>query len=137
VFDLAGSTGIFACGGRLSCHRKKGSSVAGRIKRKAGLAAAAALAARDTTPATCALCDRPLGMQVEWHHRVPKSEGGRETVPVHPICHRTIHANATNAQLAGPLADLDTLRALPAIARFVAWVKDKPADFRVPVRRGR
>ncbi len=111
--------------------------MAGRVKRKAGLAAAEALAARAVPDMVCALCGRPIGTQVEWHHRVPKSEGGRETVPVHPICHRTIHANATNTELAGPLADLDTLRALPAVAKFVAWVADKPADFRVPVRRGR
>ncbi len=67
--------------------------MAGRVKRKAGLAAAEALAARAEAPLACALCDRPIGTQVEWHHRVPKSEGGRETVPVHPICHRTIHAS--------------------------------------------
>ncbi len=112
--------------------------MAGRVKRKAGLAAAEALvAARTPQDIRCALCGRPIGTKVEWHHRIPKSEGGRETVPVHPICHRTIHANATNAELAGPLADLDRVRALPAVARFVAWVADKPADFRVPVRRGR
>ena len=111
--------------------------MAGRVKRKAGLAAAEALAAREVAPLACALCDRPIATQVEWHHRVPKSEGGRETVPVHPICHRTIHASATNAELAGPLADIDALRSIPAVARFVAWVADKPADFRAPVRRGR
>ncbi|MGN7158619.1 HNH endonuclease [Sphingomonas sp. SAFR-052] len=111
--------------------------MAGRVKRKAGLAAAEALALRAADPMTCALCHRPIGTQVEWHHRVPKSEGGRETVPVHPICHRTIHASATNAELAGPLADLDTLREVPAVAKFVKWVADKPADFRVPVRRAR
>ncbi len=111
--------------------------MAGRVKRKAGLAAAEALAERAVAPLACALCARPIGAQVEWHHRIPKSEGGRETVPLHPICHRTIHASATNAELAGPLADLNALRELPAVARFVKWVRDKPADFRAPVRRGR
>lgn len=112
-------------------------NMAGRVKRKAGLAAAEALADRSIAPPVCALCARPIGAQVEWHHRIPKCEGGRETVPLHPICHRTIHASATNAELAGPLADLDSLRDVPAVARFVAWVRDKPADFRAPVRRGR
>ena len=111
--------------------------MAGRVKRKVGLAAADALAGLTVDPMTCALCRRSIGTQVEWHHRVPKSEGGRETVPVHPICHRTIHASATNAELAGPLADLDILRGVPAAAKFVKWVADKPADFRVPVRRSR
>ncbi|MFS0773550.1 HNH endonuclease [Sphingomonas sp. 1P08PE] len=108
------------------------------MKRKAGLAAAAARAAAEAAPAeACALCERPLGRRVEWHHLVPKSEGGRATAPVHPICHRTIHATLANAELARDYAEPAVLRAHPAIARFVAWVADKPADFSVPVRRGR
>lgn len=83
------------------------------------------------------MCGRPLGRKVEWHHAVPKSESGRETVPVHPICHRAIHAAVTNAELARTGGDLDAVRAIPAIARFVAWVADKPPDFHAPTRRGR
>lgn len=108
----------------------------GRVKRKEGLAAAAALAARDTEPMACALCDRALGARTEWHHVVPKSEGGTETVPVHPICHRAIHAAADNATLAraGTLA---AIRDWPDIARFLRWIADKPADFHAATRRGR
>ncbi|TNE39517.1 MAG: hypothetical protein EP321_08845 [Sphingomonadales bacterium] len=51
---------------------------------------------------TCWLCGRLLGRRVEWHHPVPKGRGGREKVPVHPICHRAIHAHFTNAELARP-----------------------------------
>jgi hypothetical protein len=112
------------------------SGVAGRVKRKAGLAAAAALAERAAAPLTCAVCERPLGARVEWHHLVPKSEGGRVTAPVHPICHRTIHATLPNAELAR-LGSLEALRADPAIARFLAWVADKPPDFHAPTRRRR
>lgn len=77
----------------------------------------------------CWLCTRPLGRRVEWHHPVPKCRGGRETVPVHPICHRTIHATFTNAQLARLGAEAAALRLDPAIARFVAWIDNKPPDF--------
>jgi hypothetical protein len=48
----------------------------------------------------CWLCGRPLGRKREWHHPVPKSRGGRDVVPLHPICHRTIHACFDNARLA-------------------------------------
>jgi 5-methylcytosine-specific restriction endonuclease McrA len=109
----------------------------GRVKRKAGLAAAAARAAHEVEPATCALCGRPLGARVEWHHLVPRSEGGRETAPVHPICHRTIHALVPNAELARAFADPAALRAREDVARFLHWVADKPADFHAPVRRKR
>ena len=108
----------------------------GRIKRRLAAAALDALPP-PAPPETCALCGRPLGRKVEWHHAVPKSEGGRETVPVHPICHRAIHAAMSNAELAKTGGDLDAVRAIPAVARFVGWVADKPPDFHAPTRRGK
>lgn len=92
----------------------------------------------DPVPAVqerCALCERPLGARVEWHHLVPRSEGGRVTVPLHPICHRTIHASADNATLARDRATPEALRAVPEIARFVRWIANKPPDFHAPTRR--
>ena len=53
----------------------------------------------------CWLCLRPLGRRVQRHHLIPKAKRGRETVPVHPICHRAIHRSFTNAQLARIGAD--------------------------------
>lgn len=84
---------------------------------------------RDVGPPKCWLCGRELGRRIEWHHPVPKSRGGRLTVPLHPICHRTIHANFTNAELARTGESPDALHANPVVARFVAWIADKPADF--------
>jgi len=76
----------------------------------------------------CWLCARPLGRRIEWHHPVPKSRGGREVVPLHPICHRAIHANFSNAELARN-GDATALCAHPAVAKFLHWIEDKPADF--------
>ncbi len=81
-----------------------------------------------TPQEACWLCARPLGRRVEWHHPVPKSRGGRTVVPLHPICHRAIHANFSNVELARE-GDLQALRAHPAVARFLKWIADKPADF--------
>lgn len=83
----------------------------------------------------CFLCGRPLGRRVEWHHPVPKSRGGRETVPVHPICHRAIHATLDNKMLERSFADAEALRAHPDIARFLSWVRNKDPDFHAPTRR--
>jgi hypothetical protein len=85
----------------------------------------------------CFLCSRLLGRRVEWHHVVPKSRGGRETAPVHPICHRTIHRHLTNHQLARDYASANALRAHPEIAKFISWVADKDPDFHAPTRRSR
>jgi hypothetical protein len=86
---------------------------------------------------TCWLCGRPLGRRVQWHHPVPKAKGGRDTMPVHPICHRTIHANFTNAELSRGGGSRDQLLAKEAVARFVSWVQDKPPDFHAPTRSPR
>lgn len=108
--------------------------MSGRVRRKA-IAAAMEAVTSAKPPDACALCDRPLGRRIEWHHVVPKSEGGRETVPLHPICHRTIHASATNAELARLYPTIDALREREDIRRFVAWIADKPPDFHAPTRR--
>lgn len=49
-------------------------------------------------------------------------------VPLHPICHRTIHAHFSNAELARG-GEAETLRAHPAVAKFLEWVGSKPPDF--------
>jgi hypothetical protein len=85
----------------------------------------------------CALCDRPLGKRTEWHHLVPKSRGGRDMVPLHPICHRSIHAALSNVQIARQFNTIASLRAQSDIARFIAWIADKPPDFHAPTRRPR
>ncbi|MCW1427938.1 HNH endonuclease [Novosphingobium sp. JCM 18896] len=77
----------------------------------------------------CWLCLRPLGHRIEWHHPIPKSRGGRETVPLHPICHRAIHANFTNAELARAGTEVEDLRGNPALATFLRWIVGKPPDF--------
>ncbi len=110
----------------------------GRVRRKIALVEAAERAgAAAPTPAACALCGRPLGTRTEWHHVVPRSEGGTETEPVHPICHRTIHATVSNADLARVWGTLERLREQPGIAAFLRWVADKPPDFHAPTRRRR
>ncbi len=108
----------------------------GRIKRKQTLRdLEQASAAKPES--TCALCQRPLGVHVEYHHPIPKSEGGNVTVPVHPICHRAIHAHVSNHDLAQTYADLDALRQREDMQRFLRWIRNKPADFHAPTRHPR
>jgi hypothetical protein len=89
----------------------------------------------DEDPQCCWLCARPLGQRVQWHHPVPKSRGGRATVPVHPICHKTLHTRFSNVELARIGDDPAKLREDPPIAKFLAWIAGKPPDFHAPTRR--
>ncbi len=83
---------------------------------------------------TCWLCERPLGTMVQLHHPVPRSKKGRVTVPVHPICHKTIHKYFANSQLARIGTDRNQLTANEEVRRSVDWVATKSADFDAPVR---
>lgn len=88
-------------------------------------------------PDRCWLCQRRLERRVQWHHTVPKAKKGRDTVPVHPICHRTIHLHFTNAELARIDSAREPLLANPEIAKFLEWIADKPPDFHASTRRKR
>jgi hypothetical protein len=85
----------------------------------------------------CWLCRRPLGRRVEWHHPLPRSRGGRDTVPVHPICHQAIHVNFSNAELARLSGGPALLRDRPEMARFLRWIAAKPPDFHARTSRRR
>lgn len=90
-----------------------------------------------TTEEPCWLCSRPLGGRIERHHPVPKSKGGRETVPLHPICHRTLHRTFSTAELGVFGASIASIRADPRIGRFLKWIAKKDPDFHAPTHRGR
>lgn len=83
----------------------------------------------------CAICGRPLGRRREKHHLVPKSEGGRETVAVHPICHRKIHSLFSERELAVFFDTPGKLASHPEMARFIRWLAGKPPDFHKRTRK--
>ncbi|OBX20482.1 hypothetical protein A9995_01850 [Erythrobacter sp. QSSC1-22B] len=87
---------------------------------------------QDEAPAVaepCWLCRRPTGKTIVWHHPVPKSRGGRDVVPMHPICQQALIANFTNSELQRHAMDVDALLANPNVRKFVDWVAKKDPDF--------
>ena len=100
----------------------------GRIKRKQ--AAALPPVSRPPEDPICPLCDRPIpASQRDEHHLVPKSRGGVQTVCLHRICHRQIHALLTESELEHEFRDVDALRRHSEMGRFLAWVRSKPPEF--------
>ncbi len=77
----------------------------------------------------CWLCGRPTGKTVIQHHPVPKSRGGRDVVPMHPICQQTLIANFTNSELQRHGMDVQALLDNPSVRKFVDWVAGKDPDF--------
>jgi hypothetical protein len=102
----------------------------GHIKRKKASRLTSQQATTFDTLAECPLCERPIPLaQLDAHHLVPKSRGGVQTVNLHRICHRQIHALLTEVELERLYSSIERLKAHPEIARFIEWVKYKPDDF--------
>ena len=92
----------------------------------------------DEAPAVavpCWLCGRPTGSVIVWHHPIPKSRGGRDTVPMHPICQNTIITHFTNSELQRHGMDVEGLLADPVVRKFVDWVAKKDPDFNAAVTK--
>lgn len=85
-------------------------------------------------PDPCPICGRPIvpGPSANRHHWKPKTKGGKDWTWLHMICHRKIHAEYTEAQLARDFDSAEKLLADPEIQRFVAWVRKKDPEFYDP-----
>ena len=83
----------------------------------------------------CWLCGRPTGKTTVWHHPVPKSRGGRDVVPMHPICQQTLTVNFTNSELQRYGMDVGGLLADPSVRKFVDWVANKDPDFTATIAK--
>lgn len=86
--------------------------------------------AGDATSETCPICDRELGtVNVDKHHLVPKTHGGKEKHLVHRVCHRKIHATFTEKELEKRYHTWAELREHDEIKKFVVWVQRKEPGF--------
>ena len=83
----------------------------------------------------CWLCGRPMGQTTVWHHPVPKSRGGRDTVPMHPICQNIIITTFTNSELQRHGMNVEGLLDNPAVRKFVDWVVTKDPDFNAAIAK--
>jgi len=90
---------------------------------------------------TCPLCGRPIPADVPHsrHHLVPRLKGGKagETVLLHHICHKEIHATLSEVELARSYNTIAALQTHPRLAKFIVWIQRRPPGFssRVPTKR--
>ena len=76
--------------------------------------------------ALCPLCQRPLGdVNIDRHHLVPKTHGGKVMEPIHRMCHRKIHATFTEKELEKRFHTWEALRAEEPMQTYIEWVKHK------------
>ena len=78
----------------------------------------------------CCICHRPLGdVHIEEHHLLPKTFKGRDTVPIHKVCHQKIHATFAERELLNYYHTADRIREHEQMQKFIKWVKNKPLDY--------
>lgn len=79
----------------------------------------------------CPICEREMikGKMVDKHHLIPKSKKGKETVYLHKICHRKLHATFSEKELEKKYYVIEVIREHPEIQKFIIWVSNKPLDF--------
>lgn len=78
----------------------------------------------------CPICSRQLGtVNVDEHHLIPKTFKGKQTVRLHKICHRKIHATWSERELLHVFNTIDSILANEEIQKFVKWVAKKPPEY--------
>lgn len=94
----------------------------------------------------CAICGRDETLTR--HHLIPRTRHHnkrnkrefdraevKRTVGICRPCHSQIHAVLTEKELERAYHTVAALLAHPEIAKFAAWIAEKPRGFRVPTRR--
>lgn len=78
----------------------------------------------------CCICVRPLGeVNLQEHHLVPKTFGGKETVTIHKVCHQKIHATFSERELQHYYHTPERILEHSEIQKFVRWISRKALDF--------
>jgi hypothetical protein len=93
----------------------------------------------------CAICLREE--RLTRHHLIPRTRhptnwnkrefdraAVRKVVGICRPCHSQIHQLLSEKQLEREFNTVEKLRAHPAIAKFVAWIRERPAGFRAAMR---
>ncbi|MGI0115171.1 hypothetical protein [Zooshikella sp. RANM57] len=98
-----------------------------------------------TRPLNCQLCDRPE--QLTKHHLIPRTYHSRRQFRklftkedmitrilwICTPCHKNLHATFSEKMLGLEYNSQEKLLSSTEIARFVAWLKDKPVGFKLKV----
>ena len=110
----------------------------GRIKKKQIEAEFSIPTAPMEEESLCPLCGRNIPkLHRDLHHLIPKSHGGRQTIALHRICHRQIHALFTETELARQYNTIEELQLQNQMTSFIKWVRLKPDDFYERTRKSR
>ena len=82
----------------------------------------------------CPLCLREVE-QVSDHHLIPKSRGGKETLPICLDCHNAVHAFFTNKELELIYNSVDVLLTNEKFYKHIQWLSKQSTSKRHKSKR--
>jgi hypothetical protein len=99
-------------------------------------------------PSQCELCTREVD-KITKHHLIPvtrhsnkknkknfdRTEVQERVIWICSPCHRNIHAHLTEKELEYDYNSLEKLLTHPGIEKFTNWIKSRPANTSIRVRR--
>lgn len=88
---------------------------------------------------SCPICNREMidGVSINDHHLIPKTFKGKESITLHKICHRMIHANISTRELKNYYHTIERLLEHEDIIKFVKWVQTKNPEFNIRVKENK
>lgn len=69
----------------------------------------------------CPLCERKV-QKISDHHLVPRSRGGKQTLPICLDCHKSIHAFFTNKELESKYNSVEALLSDAKFEKHINWL---------------
>ena len=80
----------------------------------------------------CTLCEREIPEEYRGkHHLTPRAKGGDETIIVCTDCGNQIHMLFTNNELRDLYNTVESLKAHPAMRKWIKWVQKKSFGIRM------
>ena len=80
----------------------------------------------ESIPKACTFCK--MTALTRGHHMIPKSKGGRITVPACETCESYIHRTWTHNQLRDTYNNVETILADEGFQKFLKWRRKQPAE---------
>jgi len=88
----------------------------------------------------CSFCKRDIPEElIQYHHLVPKSKDGKDTIPACGSCHNFIHKTWENNRLRDFYNSVESIRSTEEYQRFVKWLLKHPVEkvFKTDRKTGR
>ena len=79
----------------------------------------------------CPICQREMipGKSIDEHHLIQKAFKGKDTITMHKICHRKLHATITEREMKSYYFTVERLLENEEIQKFVKWVSKKDPEY--------